>query len=36
MMSGVGSVFPYQNQGANPLIDNPKLARRYCWIIFCF
>lgn len=28
MMSGMGRVFTYQNQAANPLIDNPKLARR--------
>ncbi|MBC7934234.1 MAG: multicopper oxidase domain-containing protein [Rhizobacter sp.] len=28
MMSGMGRVFSYQNQQANPLIPNPKLARR--------
>ncbi len=28
MMSGMGRVFSYENQAANPLIPNPKLARR--------
>lgn len=28
MMSGMGRVFSYQNQAANPLIPNPKLAQR--------
>lgn len=28
MMSGMGRVFSYQNQQPNPLIPNPKLARR--------
>ncbi len=28
MMSGMGRVFTYENQAANPLIPNPKLARR--------
>ena len=28
MMSGMGRVFTYQNQAANPLISNPKLAQR--------
>ncbi len=28
MMSGMGRVFSYKNQTANPLIQNPKLAQR--------
>jgi CopA family copper-resistance protein len=28
MMSGMGRVFTYENQAANPLIPNPKLAQR--------
>lgn len=28
MMSGMGRVFTYENQGANPLIPNPRLAQR--------
>jgi len=28
MMSGMGRVFSYENQAANPLIPNPKLAQR--------
>ena len=28
MMSGMGRVFSYQNQAANPLIPNPKLAQQ--------
>ncbi len=28
MMSGMGRVFTYENQAANPLITNPKLAQR--------
>jgi CopA family copper-resistance protein len=28
MMSGMGRVFRYENQAANPLIPNPKLAQR--------
>ena len=28
MMSGMGRVFTYENQAPNPLITNPKLARR--------
>ena len=28
MMSGMGRVFTYENQEANPLIPNPKLAQR--------
>jgi hypothetical protein len=28
MMSGMGRVLSYENQAANPLITNPKLARR--------
>jgi CopA family copper-resistance protein len=28
MMSGMGRVFTYENQSANPLIPNPKLAQR--------
>ena len=28
MMSGMGRVFTYKNQAANPLIPNPKLAQR--------
>lgn len=28
MMSGMGRVFSYENQSANPLLPNPKLARR--------
>jgi CopA family copper-resistance protein len=28
MMSGMGRVFSYENQQANPLIPNPKLAQR--------
>ncbi len=28
MMSGMGRVFTYQNQGPNPLIPNPRLAQR--------
>ncbi len=28
MMAGMGRVFTYQNQAANPLIPNPKLAQR--------
>lgn len=28
MMSGMGRVFSYENQAANPLIQNPKLAQR--------
>jgi len=28
MMSGMGSVFTYENQAPNPLIPNPELARR--------
>jgi CopA family copper-resistance protein len=28
MMSGMGRVFTYENQPANPLIPNPKLAQR--------
>lgn len=28
MMSGMGRVFSYEHQSANPLIPNPKLARR--------
>ena len=28
MMSGMGRVFTYQNQAPNPLIPNPKLAKR--------
>ncbi|MDO8368120.1 MAG: multicopper oxidase domain-containing protein [Saprospiraceae bacterium] len=28
MMSGMGRVFTYENQAANPLITNPKLAKR--------
>lgn len=28
MMSGMGRVFSYENQAPNPLISNPKLARR--------
>lgn len=28
MMSGMGRIFTYENQAANPLIPNPKLAQR--------
>ncbi len=28
MMSGMGRIFRYENQAANPLIPNPKLAQR--------
>lgn len=28
MMSGMGRVFTYENQAANPLIPNPKLAKK--------
>jgi hypothetical protein len=28
MMSGMGRFFTYENQAANPLIPNPKLAQR--------
>ncbi|RQO30739.1 copper oxidase [Taibaiella sp. KBW10] len=28
MMSGMGRIFTYENQAANPLIPNPKLAKR--------
>ena len=28
MMSGMGRVFSYENQAANPLIPNPKLAKK--------
>lgn len=28
MMSGMGRIFSYENQEANPLIPNPRLARR--------
>jgi hypothetical protein len=28
MMSGMGRVFTYENQAANPLIPNPTLAKR--------